>query len=46
MKRLEPREALSGVLGGAAIVAGGTAASVGMVIVLPAVAGYQKVRKE
>ena len=46
LKRLEPREALSGVLGGAAIVAGGTAASVGMVIVLPAVAGYQKVRKE
>jgi hypothetical protein len=40
---LEPKDALSGVLGGVAIIAGGTAASVGMVIVLPAVAGYHKV---
>lgn len=42
VKRMEPNHAVSGALGGAAILIGGTVASAGLVVVLPAVAGYYK----
>ena len=40
VQRMEPREALGGVLGGSAILVGGTVASVGLVVVLPVAVGY------
>lgn len=39
---MEPREALGGVLGGSAILLGGTVASVGLVVVLPVAVGYHQ----
>ncbi len=41
-RRLEPNEAVTGALGGVAILAGGAMAGCGAVVVVPAIAGYHK----
>lgn len=42
VKRMEPREAVAGAIGGAAILVGGTMATVGVLVVLPVAIGYSQ----